>query len=188
MDVVVSYVCGTIVLLCIAILIYCRIVEGIRRKHDLEMYINEYRKVKDEKDKLKVKVDTINRIYRNYETKILNYTNEIVEELMIRLPRISKKYLVSGLDKKYILDLIFMVGVRFSHENLQDLETNRFFELKPSKLTIREASLGLLDLIKESRLFSTVMFDKEKTEVEQSAEIYGDLKKFLEYTNRLLSE
>lgn len=93
-----------------------------------------------------------------------------------------------GLDKKYILDLIFMIGVRFSHENLQDFESNRFFETKPSKLTIREAAFGLLNLINESRLFNVVMFDKEKTEIEQSTEIYGDLKKFLDYTNRLLLE
>ena len=81
-----------------------------------------------------------------------------------------------------------MIGVRFSHEDLQDFESNRFFEVKPSKLTIREAALSLLNLINESRLFSIVMFDKEKTEVEQSTEIYGDLKKFLEYTSRLLLE
>lgn len=81
-----------------------------------------------------------------------------------------------------------MVGARFSHENLQDLETHRYFEQKPSKLTIREASVNLYNLITESKLFSIVMFDKNKTEVEQSAEIYGDLQKFIEYSSRLLLE
>ena len=95
MDVFLCTICGTVVLLGISILIFCKIVEGIKRKHDLEMYIVEYRKVKEERDKLKVKIDTINRIYKNYETRILDYTNEILEELIARLPRIARKYIVS---------------------------------------------------------------------------------------------
>lgn len=95
MDIFLCTVCGTIVLLVISILIFCHIVETIKRKRDLEMYIVEYRKVKDEKDRLKAKIDTINRIYKNYENRILDYTNEILEELIVRLPRIAKKYTIS---------------------------------------------------------------------------------------------
>lgn len=95
MDVFVLQTIGSILILLFAILLTKTIFEHFKMKADLEMYIDEYRRVKDEKDKLKVKIDTINRIYKNYEIKILDYTNIIIEELLVRLPRISRKYIVS---------------------------------------------------------------------------------------------
>jgi len=95
MDVFVLQTVGSILILLFAVLLTKAIFEHFKMKADLEMYIDEYRRVKDEKDKLKVKIDTINRIYKNYEIKILDYTNVIIEELLTRLPRISRKYIVS---------------------------------------------------------------------------------------------
>lgn len=77
-----------------------------------------------------------------------------------------------------------MVGSRFSHENLPNFPN--YSKLAPSKLTLREASLGLLNLINESKLFQIKMIStKEETEFK---EIEEDLNKFLEYTSRLLLE
>lgn len=95
MEVLFSQVLGTTILLILAVLIVLIIYKIIAKKHELENYIDEYRKVKDEKDTLRIQLDTINHIYKNYEIQILDHTLEIISELTNRLPKIARKYLIS---------------------------------------------------------------------------------------------
>jgi hypothetical protein len=158
------------------------------RKQDIELYIVKNKELKEERDLYKVKIDTINRIYKSKGKSILIYMNDITKVLKQRLVKISKNYSVSELDKKYILDLIFILGFRLSHEDLKDLETCRFFELKPIKASIKECSDILLDLINNSSLFREKMFDESKNVLERSNEVYSDFRKFIAYSYKLLSK
>ena len=156
-------------------------------KQDLFMYMDKYKETKAESEKYLATINTINHIYKETQNSILENLLYVTQELKIRLPRIIKHCTVSNKDKKFIYDLILIIGYRLSLERVLDIKSHRFSDLKTrSEYTLKEASEGLLDLINHSKLFSNSLFDKIPSRDELSI-IYNDLQKLIEYSNKLFT-
>ena len=155
-------------------------------KKDLFMYMDKYKETKAESEKYLATINTINHIYRETQNSILDNLLYTTQELKIRLTKIKKHRTITTKDKKYLLDLILIVGYRLSLERILNIKSHRFSEIKSNTTyNLKDASEGLLDLMEHSRLFSDHVFESIPSQKELDT-IYGDFQRMIEYINVLV--
>lgn len=89
------------------------ILEYYKMKKDLIMYQDEYLKNQSDTKINKNELTIMKTLSKKTRMEILTETNFVIEQLMIRIPKILRSGQVCQIDKKYLFQLVFLLGARF---------------------------------------------------------------------------
>lgn len=154
------------------------ILEYNKMKKDLIMYQDAYLKDTNNTKNEIIEYKTIKEIKKKTRMEILTEINMIIEQLMIRIPKILRTGQVCQIDKKYLLDLIFLLGARFSNVDFIEDKLPNYIKIKFNKeLSLKEACKYLLDMFSESIIFSLKDIDKYPV-----SDIEDELSNFILYS------